>query len=442
MNPQLNRRTPMHMTRLAFALAISLPLALHAQDMPGMSHDDMADDMAPMHAMQGALGAYPMTREASGTAWQPDSTPMDGVMEHHGEWMTMLHGQLSLIHDHQGGSRGDTQTFSTSMLMGMAQRPLAGGTLALHGMVSLDPVMGKRGYPLLLATGETADGTHELVDRQHPHDAVMELSASWSHSLGADASGFVYLGLPGEPALGPTTFMHRASGAANPEAPIAHHWLDSTHVTFGVATAGVTYRNFKLEGSRFNGREPDQHRWNIEQPRLDSWSLRASWNPNANWSLQVSQGLLHSPEQLHPETNVRRTTASATWNRPLDNGNWQTTLAWGRNSPRGVHVHDTSTDAWLLESALQRGRWTGFTRAEHVDKGELFGDGQDGNPLADRVFAVGKLSVGGYRTWLAGHFDVDLGALVSGYALPSALHAAYGAHPASFMLFTRVRIAR
>jgi hypothetical protein len=60
----------------------------------------------------------------------------------------------------------------------MARREFSHGTLNLRAMLSPDPFMGKRGYPLLLAAGETADGTTHLVDRQHPHDLFMELSAS------------------------------------------------------------------------------------------------------------------------------------------------------------------------------------------------------------------------------------------------------------------------
>lgn len=292
--------------------------------MPGMDHGSMPGMDHPgmdMHGMKGMLGGYSMMRDASGTAWQPDSSPMWAIMGKRGDWSTMVHGYATLVYDNQGGPRGDDKTFVASMLMGMGQRELGGGTLTLKAMGSLDPLMGKAGYPLLLATGETADGRTELVDRQHPHDAFMELSATYSHSLGQDLSGFVYLGLPGEPALGPATYMHRFSGVANPEAPISHHWLDSTHVTFGVATAGLVFKGLKLEGSVFTGREPDQNRWDIERPRMDSWSVRATVNPTANLSAQVSHGFLHSPEGLHPEENVRRTSASVTWNLPL--GAWR-----------------------------------------------------------------------------------------------------------------------
>ena len=409
-------------------------------------HGDMSgvDGMAGMHmdghAMKGMLGNYSMMRDASGTAWQPHSSPMWAIMGQRGGWSTMVHGYATLVYDNQGGPRGGEKAFVASMLMGMGQRQLGEGTLTLKAMGSLDPLMGKSGYLLLLATGETADGRTELVDRQHPHDAFMELSATYSHPIGQDVSGFIYLGLPGEPALGPATYMHRFSGIANPEAPISHHWLDSTHVTFGVATAGLVYKGLKLETSVFTGREPDEDRWDIERPRMDSWSVRATVNPTANLSAQVSHGFLHSPEGLHPDEDVHRTSASVTWNLPLgENRNWQSTFAWGRNNPSGGD-HGHTTDAFLVDSAVQLGRWTVFGRAENVDKDELFGDEHGGDPLAGCIFTVGKLSLGGYHSIPVGQMALDLGGLASKYDLPRDIQPRYGRDPTSFMLFTRLRV--
>src|SRR5262249_37947961 len=149
---------------------------------------------------------------------------------------------------------------------------------------------------------------------------------------------------------------------------ITHHWLDSTHITFGVVTAGFVHGPFKLEGSVFNGREPDQHRWNFDPLRLDSYSGRVSYNPTADWALQASYGFLKSPEQLTPNVSQRRVTASATYNHPLRRGNWQTTLAWGRD----YNHPGQALDAFLLESAVNLGRHTLFGRAETVQKDELF----------------------------------------------------------------------
>ena len=379
----------------------------------------------------------PMSRDASGTSWQPDASPMEGIHFNRGEWSGMLHGYLVTATGDGEGPRGGRDTYTESMFMAMAQRPLAGGTLGLRAMGSLDPwTMDKDGYRLLLQTGETADGHEHLVDRQHPHDALMELSATWSRPVGAGNSLFVYAGLPGEPALGPPAFMHRYSGMDNPEAPLGHHWLDATHITFGVVTAGWVHRDFKLEASAFNGREPDQHRKDIELRRFDSWSARASWNPDPQWSLQLSHGFLDSPEQLAPDVSVKRTTASAMYHRALAGGQWQTTLAWGRNRRQDAEA----TDAWLLESALGwENGWTVFGRAEHDAKDELF-DHHD--PLHGIAFDVSKLTLGVVHDFpRIGHGRLGVGAQASQHWLPAALEPGYGGDPGSWLLFVRWKLA-
>src|SRR5262249_4271929 len=85
--------------------------------------------------MKGLLGPYPMTREASGTSWQPDATPHDGVHAAYGDWMVMWHGLINGVYDHQGGPRGDQKTFASGMVMGMAQRQLGDGTLGFRAML-------------------------------------------------------------------------------------------------------------------------------------------------------------------------------------------------------------------------------------------------------------------------------------------------------------------
>jgi hypothetical protein len=409
-------------------------------DMQGMEGMEGMEGMPGMegmhHEMPGMLGSYPMTREASGTAWQPESSPHSGLHTMRGDWMLMAHGFANLVYDDQHGPRGDHKLFSQSMLMGMATRPLGPGRLGLRAMLSAEPwTIGKKGYPLLLQTGETADGVTPLIDRQHPHDLFMELAATYSVPVGGpDGSLFVYLGLPGEPALGPPTFMHRFSGMESPEAPLGHHWLDSTHVTFGVATLGWIRGPFKLEGSVFTGREPDQNRTDIESPKMDSWSARASFQPTKDWSLQVSRGHLHSPEQLAPEEDTDRTTASAMYNRPLGggDGNWQTTFAWGRN----VRHPGQATDSFLVESAATRGRQTLFGRAERQENDELllFDDGE--------VFQVGKLSLGYiYDVLRSDELRTGVGVLGSLSSIPRGLETAYGGStPVSWMAFLRVRM--
>ncbi|MCE9523253.1 MAG: hypothetical protein K8S25_12580, partial [Alphaproteobacteria bacterium] len=243
-----------------------------------MGYHDMSDmDMSGMD-MSGVLGPYTMNREASGTSWQPDVSPHRMGHDMQGDWTVMAHLTLNAVYDWQDGPRGDEKTFVSGMAMVAARRGFeSGDQINLRAMMSPDPFMGKSGYPLLLAAGETADGVNHLVDRQHPHDLFMELSASYSFAVGEGETLFVYAGLPGEPAFGPPAFMHRLSIMDSPEAPISHHWLDSTHITFGVLTAGWVKDAWKVEVSRFKGREPDEDRYDIESPKLDSTAARVSF---------------------------------------------------------------------------------------------------------------------------------------------------------------------
>jgi hypothetical protein len=212
--------------------------------MPGM---DMKDMPGMQMEMTGLFGDYPMARDASGTSWQPDLAEHRGLHATLDDWMLMGHLMLWGIYDTQNGPRGDDKVFPAGMIMGSARRELSDSDIvSLRIMLSPEAFMGRRGYPLLLQTGETADGVTPLVDRQHPHDLFMELSGTYGHKFDENDSGFFYFGYPGEPALGPPAFMHRASGMDDPAAPITHHWLDSTHIAFGVATAGFVHEDWKL----------------------------------------------------------------------------------------------------------------------------------------------------------------------------------------------------
>jgi hypothetical protein len=385
------------------------------------------------HRMNGALGPYAMSREASGTAWQPDSSIHGGLHAAAGNWTLMGHLMLNAVYDTQSGPRGGETAFVSGMAMGAARRDLGGGTLQFRAMLSPDPLMGRRGYPLHLAAGETADGAAPLVDRQHPHDFFMELSASYSHRIGPDASLFLYAGLPGEPAFGPPPFMHRMSIMDSPEAPISHHWLDSTHITFGVITAGLVVGGVKIEGSRFNGREPDHRRWDIETGPLDSTALRLSWNPTANLSLQASWAHLVSPEQLEPSENSTRWSASAIYTRRFGGENWwSATAAWGRRS--GEHAQ---FDAFVLEGAAGLGLWTLFARAEATETNELLPALGHHGP----TFDVGKVSAGAIRDFrVAPNLRLGLGAQYALNFVPRALEPLYAGDPDGAMVFIRLRI--
>jgi hypothetical protein len=400
-----------------------------AMPMREIESGEHADHQMPM---TGALGPYPMTRESSGTAWQPDASEHAGLMVMHGDWTLMAHGVVNLVYDHQFGRRGDDKAFASGMLMGMAQHPIGDGTVLFKAMLSPEPIMGARGYPLLLASGETANGRDRLIDRQHPHDFFMELSASASQNIGPKNSVFLYAGLPGEPAFGPPAFMHREAIMDSPEAPISHHWLDSTHISFGVVTAGAVFDRVKVEVSRFNGREPDQHRWNIETGPLDSTAMRLSWNPTRELALQASWGRFKDPEQLEPGVDQTRWSASLLYARGLAPG-WKLagTLAWGRK--RQEHHDD---DAYVAEASLKHRGWTVFGRGEMTENRELT-DIEHG-----AVYRVGKISLGAVRDFRIGNiWSIGAGGLFALNFVPDALTPLYGGHnPIGTMAFVRLKL--
>jgi hypothetical protein len=235
--------------------------------------------------------------------------------------------------------------------------------------------------------------------------------------------------------------MHRTSGLDIPEAPITHHWLDSTHITFGVVTVGATYDNWKIETSAFRGREPDQYRYDIEAPKLDSFAARLSWNPIRELSTQVSFARIHSPEGLEPNVDEDRVSASATFTQPFwEDSLWSTTAAWGRKIQRPGET----LDGFLVESALIfKKRYTIFMRAERVDSHELLHDTPGvSDELRHASFPVGKISVGGiYDIPVADHVKFGIGALVSKYAIPSELKQFYGSDPTSYMIFVRLKVS-
>jgi hypothetical protein len=346
-------------------------------------------------------------------------------------WQGMAHGYLWAVHTDQSGPRGDSKTYVQSMAMLSAERATDWGRIQLKSMISFEPLMSNRGYPNLFATGET-DGGEPLVDRQHPHDLFMELAARIDVDLSDDASLFLYGGPVGEPALGPSAFMHRGSAKYNPEAPITHHWFDSTHITYGVATAGVAARRFQLEGSVFTGREPDEDRWNIEKPRFDSWSLRASWSPSPAWTAQVSHGFIKQPEFLiHPDENEHRTTSSVGW--ASGKGVAITAAFSAKNRDPGPTL-----TAWLLEANWDiDDQHTIFARAENVRNDELFPD--DADPLHETPFRVSKFQVGyAWRVPIKGPVGLALGGSVAAFAKPAALDAAYGTSPVGATVFARL----
>jgi hypothetical protein len=391
--------------------------------------------------MQGANDlVVPMEREGSGTAWQPDSAPEYGAMHATPASMLMTHYAAFPRYVETGSARGSRRFDAPNWLMVMGSQKLgANAQLGYHAMLTLDPLTENRiGYPLLYQTGETAYGA-PLHDRQHPHDLFAELSASYSVKTGTRSSAYVYVGYPGEPALGPPTYMHRPIAYDMADAPVGHHWQDAAHVTFGVATAGYDFGRFKLEGSAFTGTEPNEFRYNFDRPHLDSFSARLSWNPSANVALQISNGYLKSPEALDPGVDQHRTTASVLYNKPLGyESNWYAGAVWGRNASTDG---STPSNAYLVETDYRRGGNAYYARFERVQK---FGHELVlPNPFAAAtLFDIGSYSLGYVRDLnrQPNGTRVGVGAQFTLAPKTTGLDPYYGAGtPASFQVFLRLR---
>lgn len=398
-----------------------------------------------MHSMEPPMSHafslnLPMTRNGSGTGWLPDAAPLYGYMIHSKKWMYMVHGSVFLRYNNQDftseGSRGDDRFDAPTWFMLMGQRKAGNnGLFHFSSMFSLDPLIeGGKGYPLLFQSGETYKGL-PLVDRQHPHDLISELSVSYAHALSNNADIFLYIGYPGEPALGPVTFMHRPSSLDNPNSPISHHWVDATHITFGVATLGFRLGKFKLEGSSFTGREPDEDRYNFDKARFDSWSGRLSFNPSANWALQVSHGYLKSPEALHPDKNQNKTTASAIYSAGMGNENWiNATALWGMNKEK----EQRGENAFLLEGAWRKRKAAVYTRYEFTEKSaeELVLE-----PLFEDhdIFPIHALTIGAnYDLLEIKNTRLAAGGQWSIYQAPESLNTIYGKTPMSVQVYLRL----
>ena len=377
----------------------------------------------------------------SGTSAEPNSTPVPMLMFMKGGWTLMFHGVAFLNVQQQTGPRGADKVFSTNWFMPMAQHRLGPGLFTARTMLSLEPAtISGEYYPELFQQGETAYGK-PIVDGQHPHDFFMEVAALYDLNLGERTLLSFYAAPVGDPAMGPTAYPHRASASEDPLAPLGHHLEDSTHIVDDVITLGLTHGIVRLEGSAFHGREPDEYRWNIDAGAIDSWSTRLTVQPGQNWSAQYSFAHLTSPEQLQPNDDIQRMTASIMYNRPFARGNWASSLIWGRNR---VIQSGLVWNGYLLESTLRLASQNYiWTRIENVDRtNELLLKNQPEPPdFQESILGRVQAYTAGYDRDinLIPHLETALGAQLTLYSIPQRLIPLYGNHPAGVVVFLRVR---
>jgi hypothetical protein len=415
-----------------------------AHDMSHMGHDMPGmHDMGHMNHMGDFNAAeLQLMNEASGTSMNPEVAPMGMQMQRWGSWTNMVMGTAFIVDTQQSGPRGGDKFYSANWLMDMLERRVGSGSLVFETMLSLEPAtVTERRYPLLFQTGETAFG-EPIVDGQHPHNFVMSLGVHYAHPLGESTIFETYVAPVGDPALGPVAYPHRDSARELPQAPLGHHWEDSTHIAFEVITVGVKHKWVRLEASGFHGAEPGENRWTIGYGAVDSWSTRLSVTPSPRWLGQFSVGRLTHPEALEPG-DVVRTTASLSYSRPLPGGIWSSSLIWGRNHKT---AEGSNSNAYLVETALPLSRNNTVTgRVELVDKDELFDDDLAlKEQLAQTVgttFRIQAYTMGYTRDFqLVRWMATGIGANISLYGVPAAIQQYYGDHPWGVNMFLRFRV--
>jgi hypothetical protein len=356
-----------------------------------------------MYSISLALSVCLLTAGLAAQVQTSEQEPRPPEHQHHAapateqEWTWTTDANVFVGYNYQQRLFADFAAIESQNWLMLAGSHKAGpGRLTVTGMLSLEPLTigrlvyagdggmarvfatsptGERvafgGSPQLFQTGESWQQV-QLVNVQHPHDLIMGLGATYR----VERPGIAYvvgLDAVGAATLGPTAFMHRESARDNPQVPLTHHDLDSTHISEGVVRAGVETGPMTFEASVFRGEEPDQddNRYNIEKPMLDSWAARVSWHQGP-WQAQFSGGRLRNPEWFEPYENTK-ITASIEYNGAIASRPLAATLAWGHHvEDNGFNDH---ADGYLLEWDLRAtDRFSIYGRAENSTK-EIFGLG-------------------------------------------------------------------
>jgi hypothetical protein len=420
------------------ALAVVLPAALCS----GASHLEAQHDTMHMGTAPGIslpLGVA-SARAGSGTSWLPDSSRVSMFHASIGGWSVMAHGALFAQYDTQTTVHGGRQFGLVDWEMASALRAVGPGVVGATLGTSLESLVdGPHGYPELLQSGGAYQDAR-IANRQHPHPALMQLSAEYDQTLIRGLALETYAAAVGEPAIGPVAFTHRPSSADDPFAPLAHHWEDATHDQKGVLTGGLYTRHVKIEGSAFNARESDtgDNLPDYTGARLDSYSGRVSVAATDGVVLSAWTGYLFDHDPLDPGTGMQRYGASVlTALRGVDGGTWSSALVWGldvHHHGAREHVHDPNAvvpahhlgASALFESTLELGSRTAlFGRVEQVQKtaddlGFVGGDLGQSFTIRELTFGIAGDLIASERG------RIGIGARAGLTRLPESLRLAYG----------------
>ena len=263
---------------------------------------------------------------------------MPMLMTHLGHWNLMFMGLAFLSDIQQSGPRGGDKLYSTNWFMASAEHRVgASGAFEAVLMLSLEPAtITDRRYPLLFQTGETAYGR---APRRRPASAQLHHGPGLSLRPPARRSTTLdlYFAPVGDPALGPVAYPHRASAMEFPEAPLSHHWQDSTHIADDVVTVGIRTGNSSWRPAASTA---------PSRARIAGSSSRAGSIPGPRALVfsreQLGRAGLRRPAHASRSAGARATRSApprrSHIHTPVPGGSWSSSLIWGR-------IHSTANAA-------------------------------------------------------------------------------------------------
>ncbi len=234
-----------------------------------------------------------------------------------------------------------------------------GGRLGLVGTLNLEGETIPHGE---LTPGGWGEGFN---DRRHPHTYVHELMLTGSDLLGrldgptrlslAVGKGFVPFG--SDDPMSRPVFRY----------PVNHHLAQV--LERAVIVAGVRRGPVLLEGSLFNGDEPERPgQWPLLDRFGDSWSARLTLLPAEGIEVSGSRAKVHSPEHRPGAgTDAWKWHAALRVDRPVAGGAGYLLLEWARTEEAEGFFTFRSL---LGEARYARGPHRPYYRFEQTDRPE------------------------------------------------------------------------
>ncbi|WP_420476443.1 hypothetical protein [Noviherbaspirillum sp. ST9] len=231
------------------------------------------------------------------------------------------------------------------------------------------------------------------------------------------------------------SFIREHTGIDTRATLSSERWLEQRPGFAQTFSVGHAWQDLTFEGAAFSSPDDGRPPVGREPRKIDSRSARLSFSPLENWVVRLTRGTVSGLDHLVVGEQVRRTALSATYRRAFAEGDWEATLAWGRNSRK----FRESTVGYLVESAFRfDGVHSLFGRFEQVGSDEIV---RENESLQRQLFMMNKLTLGYAQDLrVTSSMRMDVGAYVTRYFVPSSMSPSYGSGPTAYMMFARVKL--